>query len=90
MAVLFLLVFRFLRLILSGHQAVALEKAALRMQIAVFERKRKQPLLSTSHKWSPPIRCGARPGFMANSRCSVSPSPSALSHASRARLGLSD
>ena len=44
---LFLLVFRFLRLLLSGHQAVALENAALRMQIAAFQRKRKRPLLST-------------------------------------------
>src|ERR1700733_7552616 len=47
MAVLFLLVFRFIRLLLSGHQAVALENAALRMQIAAFQRKRKRPLLST-------------------------------------------
>ena len=47
MAVLFPLVFRFLRLLLSGHQAVALENAALRMQIAAFQRKRKRPLLST-------------------------------------------
>jgi transposase InsO family protein len=47
MAVLFLLVFRFLRLLLSGHQAVALENAALRMQIAAFRRKRRRPLLST-------------------------------------------
>ena len=47
MAVLFLLVFRFARLLLSGHQAVALENAALRMQIAAFQRKRKRPLLTT-------------------------------------------
>ena len=47
MAVLFLLVFRFLRLLLSGHQAVVLENAALRMQIAAFQRKRKRPRLST-------------------------------------------
>ena len=44
---LFLLVFRFLRLLLSGHQAVALENAALRMQIAAFQRERKPPVLST-------------------------------------------
>src|SRR5919199_1501547 len=47
MAVLFLLIFRFVRFLLSGHQAVALENAALRMQIAAFQRKRKRPLLST-------------------------------------------
>src|SRR6478672_612505 len=47
MPVLLLLVFRFVRLLLSGHQAVAIENAALRMQIAAFQRKRKRPLLST-------------------------------------------
>ncbi len=47
MSVLFLLVFRFVRLLFSGHQAVAIENAALRMQIAAFQRKRKRPLLTT-------------------------------------------
>src|SRR3954469_3787476 len=47
MAVLFLLTFRFVRLLLSGHPAVAIENAALRMQIAAFQRKRKRPLLAT-------------------------------------------
>src|SRR5206468_10141037 len=47
MPLLLLFVFRFVRLLLSGHQAVALENAALRMQIAAFQRKRKRPLLST-------------------------------------------
>jgi hypothetical protein len=42
-----LLVFRFLRLFLSGHQAVAIENAALRMQIRAFQRKKKRPLLTT-------------------------------------------
>src|SRR4029453_13004345 len=41
------LVFRFLRLLLSGHQAVAIENTALRMQIAAFQRKKKRPLLTT-------------------------------------------
>jgi hypothetical protein len=45
--VLVLFVFRFVRLVLSGHQAVAIENAALRMQIAAFQRKRKRPLLTT-------------------------------------------
>jgi putative transposase len=47
MPVLFLSVFRFVRLLLSGHQEVAVENAALRMQIAAFQRKRKRPLLTT-------------------------------------------
>jgi hypothetical protein len=47
MLVLLLFVFRFVRLLLSGHQAVAIENAALRMQIAAFQRKRKRPLLTT-------------------------------------------
>jgi hypothetical protein len=47
MPVLLLFVFRFIRLLLSGHQAVAIENAALRMQIAAFQRKRRHPLLTT-------------------------------------------
>ena len=47
MPVLLLFVFRFVRLLLSGHQAVAIENAALRMQIAAFQRKRKRPQLTT-------------------------------------------
>jgi putative transposase len=46
MPLLLLFVFRFARLLLSGHQAVAIESAALRMQIAAFQRKRKRPLLT--------------------------------------------
>jgi putative transposase len=47
MPVVLLFVFRFVRLLFSGHQAVAIENAALRMQIAAFQRKRKRPLLTT-------------------------------------------
>jgi transposase InsO family protein len=47
MPVLFLFAFRLVRLLLSGHQAIAIENAALRMQIAAFQRKRKRPLLTT-------------------------------------------
>jgi putative transposase len=47
MTVLFLLVFRFVRLLLSGHQAVAIENAALRMQIAAFQRKAEASAAST-------------------------------------------
>jgi hypothetical protein len=38
MPVLFMSVFRFVRLLLSGHHAVAIENAALRMQlVAAFQ-----------------------------------------------------
>jgi hypothetical protein len=47
MPMLFLFAFRLVRLLLSGHQAIAIENAALRMQIAAFQRKRKRPLLTT-------------------------------------------
>ena len=47
MPVLFLSFFRFMRLLLSGHQAIAIENAALRMQVAAFQRKRNRPLLTT-------------------------------------------
>src|SRR3954465_6850290 len=50
MPMLLLFVFRFVRLLLSGHHAVASENAALRMQIAAFQRKRKRPLLTTSDR----------------------------------------
>src|SRR5215510_16082100 len=41
-----LLLFRFTRLLFSGHAAVAVENAALRMQLAAFQRKRKRPVLT--------------------------------------------
>src|SRR5215472_15945825 len=47
MPALFLFLFRFFRLLMSGHQAVALENAALRLQLAAFRRKRRRPLLTT-------------------------------------------
>ena len=42
-----LVLFRFARLLLGGHAAVAVENAALRLQIAAFQRKRKQPVLTS-------------------------------------------
>jgi hypothetical protein len=39
-------IFRFLRLLLSGHQAVAVENAAFGLQLAAFQRKRKRPVLT--------------------------------------------
>ena len=47
MATFFLFLFRFFRLLMSGHRAVALENAALRLQLAAFQRKRKRPVLTT-------------------------------------------
>jgi hypothetical protein len=38
MPMLLLFVFRFVRLLFSGHQAVAIENASLRMQISAFQR----------------------------------------------------
>ena len=38
--------FRFVRLLMSGLQAVALENAALRLHLAAFQRKRKRPILT--------------------------------------------
>jgi putative transposase len=46
MPALLLSLIRFVRLLLSGHQAVALENAALRLQLAAFQRKRKRPVLT--------------------------------------------
>jgi hypothetical protein len=39
-------VFRLVRLLMSGHVAIALENAALRLQLAAFRRKRKRPVLT--------------------------------------------
>src|SRR5262249_20405852 len=44
---LLLSVIRFIRLLLSGHQAIAIENAALRRQLVAFQRKRKRPVLTT-------------------------------------------
>src|SRR5215472_8466299 len=47
MPALLLSVFRFVRLLLSGHQAISIENAALRLQLAAFQRTRKRPVLMT-------------------------------------------
>src|SRR5947207_14350990 len=47
MPALLLSVIRFVRLLLSGHQAIAIENAALRLQLAAFQRKRKRPVLTS-------------------------------------------
>ena len=43
--------FRLLRLVGSGHQAVAIENLALRRQLAAYRRKRKRPLLTQCDRW---------------------------------------
>jgi hypothetical protein len=50
MAIIFGL-FRFIRLLGSGHEAVALENIALRAQLAAFRRKRKRPALTQLDRW---------------------------------------
>jgi hypothetical protein len=40
-------VIRFVRLLLTGHQALAIENAALRLQLVAFQRRRKRPVLTT-------------------------------------------
>jgi hypothetical protein len=47
MLALLLSIFRFVRLLLSGHPAIAIENATLRLQLAAFRRKRKRPVLTT-------------------------------------------
>ena len=46
MPTLVLFLFRFARLLFSGHAAVAAENAALRLQLAAFQRKQKRPVLT--------------------------------------------
>src|SRR5215469_7971199 len=51
MPAIILCVFRFIRLFLSGHQAVAIENLALRLQLEAFRRKRKRPLVTRLDRW---------------------------------------
>jgi hypothetical protein len=67
MPALLLSIFRFVRLLLSGHQALAIENAALRLQLAAFQRKRQRLVLTTFDRvfwitlrrvwsgWRPPL-----------------------------------
>src|SRR5215831_12559183 len=47
MPTLALLLFRFARLLFSCHAAVAVENAALRLQLTAFQRKRRRPVLTS-------------------------------------------
>ena len=55
MPVIILFVFRFVRLLGSGHQAVAVENLALRLQLAAYKRKRRRPVLM---QWDRLFRVG--------------------------------
>ena len=46
MVAIILCLFRFIRLLGSGRQGVAVENLALRLQLAAFRRKRKRPILT--------------------------------------------
>jgi hypothetical protein len=46
MLAIILSLFRFVRLLGSEHQAVAVEDLALRLQLAAYKRKRKRPMLT--------------------------------------------
>jgi putative transposase len=46
MLAIILCLFRFVRLLGSGHQAVAVENLTLRLQLAAFKKKRKRPVLT--------------------------------------------
>jgi putative transposase len=46
MLTIILCLFRFVRLLGSGHQAVAVENLALRLQLAVYKRKRRRPVVT--------------------------------------------
>jgi hypothetical protein len=46
MLAIILYVFRSVRLLGSGHQAVAVENLALRLQLAAYRRKRKRPVVT--------------------------------------------
>jgi len=50
MPALLLFIFRFVRLLLSGQQAIAIENVALRLQLAAFQRQRKRPVLTTFYR----------------------------------------
>ncbi len=54
MPTMLLCVFRFVRLLWSGHQSIAIENAALRLQLRALRRTRKRPMLTMSDRlfWS--------------------------------------
>jgi putative transposase len=45
-----LCLFRFVRLLCSGHQSIIIENAALRLQLRAFQRTRRRPVLTASDR----------------------------------------
>ena len=45
-----LCLFRFVRLLCGGHESIAIENAALRLQLRAYQRTRKRPALTTSDR----------------------------------------
>ena len=52
MPTLVLFLFRFARFLFSGHAALAVENAALRLQLDTFLRKRQRPVLTSLDAWA--------------------------------------
>src|SRR6266699_3787356 len=50
MPVIILCLFRFVRLLCSGHQSMVIENAALRLQLRAFLRTRRRPVLTASDR----------------------------------------
>src|SRR5438045_5474817 len=50
MPAMILCLFRFVRLLCSGQQSIAIENAALRLQVRAFQRTGRRPVLTTSDR----------------------------------------
>jgi hypothetical protein len=50
MPAMILCLFRFVRLLCSGHQSIVIENAALRLQLRAFQRTRRRPVLTASDR----------------------------------------
>src|SRR5437764_3503860 len=50
MLAMILSLFRFVRLLCSGHQSIVIENAALRLQLRAFQRTRRRPVLTHSDR----------------------------------------
>jgi putative transposase len=50
MPTMILCLFRFVRLLCSGHQSIVIENAALRLQLRAFQRTQRRPVLTDSDR----------------------------------------
>src|SRR5947207_15612039 len=50
MPAMILCLFRFVRLLCSGHQSIVIENAALLLQLRAFQRTRRRPVLTASDR----------------------------------------